>query len=188
MKWYVVDEEYLTYLRNYEKRIPEINYGEDKLKPFFGALFEIGDLVYITQVSHPKKRHNKIKENIDFLKLYNANQLIAVVNLNYMFPVHKSRLVEVQYKYIENFRKFQNEILKNGYITLLKKEMKEIRRRKIDEKAVNLYNHKYDYPLNAVSLRCLDFKKLEQKCIEYEHTKQLVVEAQEQAAPDIEEN
>ena len=63
MKWYTVEEDFLTYLRNYESRIPNIDYGDDKFKPFFGKLFEIGDLVYITQVSHPKSRHYTIKEN-----------------------------------------------------------------------------------------------------------------------------
>ena len=51
--------------------------------------------------------------------------------------------------------------------------MKEIKIRKIDEKAVELYNHKYDYPLNRVSTRCIDFKALEQKCIEYENSKRI---------------
>ena len=50
MKWCTVEEKYLKYLRSYEKRIHETNYGISKFKPFFGKLFEIGDLVYITQV------------------------------------------------------------------------------------------------------------------------------------------
>ncbi len=167
MKWYTVEEKFLTYLRNAERRIPKIDYGDDKFKPFFGKLFEIGDLVYITQVSSPKPRHSKMKENLDFIKLYDGKEIIAVVNLNYMFPVHKSKLIEVEYKNIENFRTFENNSKKNNYIVLLKKEMKEIRSRKVNDKAVALYKRKYDYPKDRVSLRCFDFKLLEQKCIEY---------------------
>lgn len=55
--WVIVDEKYLDYLRGFEPRIPHSNYGEAKLKPFFGALFEVDELVYITQVSHPQTRH-----------------------------------------------------------------------------------------------------------------------------------
>ena len=52
MDWKVVDEAYLNYLRCYESRIPFSNYGEDKYKPFFGALFDLDDEIsYITQIS-----------------------------------------------------------------------------------------------------------------------------------------
>jgi len=182
MKWCTVEEEFLTYLRNYENRIPKTDYGDDKFKPFFGKLFEFGDLVYITQVSHPQKRHHNIKEDKDFIKLYDGNRLIAVVNLNYMFPVHRSHLIDVEYKNIEDFRIFENEVNKSHYITLLKREMREIKIRKIDEKAVDLYKHKYDYPLDRVSTRCVDFKSLEQKCIEYENAKHIEKETLEEAA------
>lgn len=155
---------------------------DDKFKPFLGALFSIGNLVYVTQVSHPQQRHKYMKEDMDFIKLYDRTRLIAVVNLNYMFPIHKSRLIEVEYKNIENFRTFESEKNRNDYITLLKREMKEIRTRKIDEKAVKLYKHKYDYPSDRVSNRCVDFKKLEQKCIEFEIAKQVIAESQETAA------
>jgi protein AbiQ len=167
MKWYTVDEDFLDYLRNFETRIPKINYGDDKLKPFFGSLFEIGDLVYITQVSHPQKRHTYLKEDVDFIKLYDNKRLVAVVNLNYMFPVHKNKLIEIEYGKIENFRIFDSELSKSGYITLLKKEMKQITSKQVNTKAIDLYKRKYDYPNDRVSQRCIDFKKLEQKCIEY---------------------
>ena len=49
--WVIVDEKYLDYLRGFEPRIPHSNYGEAKLKPFFGALFEVDELV--SQTSHP---------------------------------------------------------------------------------------------------------------------------------------
>ena len=63
MKWYIPDDEFLNYLRNKESRVPRTDYGKEKYKPFFGALFEIGELVYITQVSHPKERHYKMKSS-----------------------------------------------------------------------------------------------------------------------------
>ena len=44
MKWINVDENYLDYLRNVEPRIPRTDYGSDRYKPFFGVLFEAGDL------------------------------------------------------------------------------------------------------------------------------------------------
>ena len=93
MKWIHVNESYLDYLRNVEKRIPKTDYGTDKYKPFFGVLFEKDGLYYITQVSHPQKRHQKMGQQKDFYKLFdlkNPKRLIAVVNLNYMFPIPKN--------------------------------------------------------------------------------------------------
>ena len=167
MNWYTINNTFLSYLRDIEKRIPYTNYGVGKLKPFFGSLFEVGDLVYLTQVSHPKTKHNAMKENIDFLKLFDGQKLIAVVNLNYIFPVHKSKLIHVEYKNIGNFVSFANDYLKGNYITLLKREMKEIHLKDIASQALSLYKFKYEFPNNMVSKRCFDFKLLEEKCLEY---------------------
>jgi protein AbiQ len=181
MNWFTVEEEYLTYIRSHEGRIPKTDYGDGKFKPFFGALFEVGDLVYITQVSHPQRRHYNLKEDMDFVKLYDGTRLIAVVNLNYMFPVHKSRLINVEYKNIEYFRTFENDKEKSDYITLLKREMKEIKKRGLDQRAFDLYERRYKYPSDRVSCRCIDFKNLEQKSKEYEisknHTKDILDES-----------
>lgn len=40
--------------------------GSDKYKPFFGVLFETDNLYYVTQVSHPQKRHQKMTQQKDF--------------------------------------------------------------------------------------------------------------------------
>lgn len=168
MKWYTVDEEFLKGIRKYEPRIPKTDYGPDKFKPFFGALFEIGDLVYITQVSHAQARHSKISENYDFIKLYDGKRLIAVVNLNYMFPVPRKKLIDVTYKNIQDFRTFVDENERSKYIAFLKKEMKQLKEKNVSDKAKRLYNLKYDYPDHEVSKRCIDFKDIEKKCREYD--------------------
>ena len=172
MNWYTLDAQFLSYLRGFECRIPEIDYGQNALKPFFGALFEINDLVYLTQVSHPKKRHISMKVNKDFYKLYDKNNcLIGVVNLNYMFPIPKKYLIEVTYNNISNFKNFKDDTEKNKYITLLKKEMKEIKSKNIKDRASDLYKHKYTFPDCPISKRCFEFKELEQKCFEFEPKK-----------------
>lgn len=182
MRWLTIEKEYLDYLRSIESHIPLTDYGIDKYKPFFGELFKIKDIVYITQISHPQKRHYTLKENLDFYKLYRIKELIGVVNLNYMFPVHKNKIIDVRYKDIDKFRTFKDENEKNNYITILKKEMKEIKIKKIDEKAFELYNMKNNFPNNIISKRCIDFKLLEQKCLEYETNKQNKIEVIEKVA------
>jgi protein AbiQ len=84
-----------------------------------------------------------MKQSPDFIKLYDENILIAVVNLNYMFPVCKEALIHVEYKKIDTFREFYNDIQKNNYIYLLKKEMKQIKKVDIKNKAIKLYIEKF---------------------------------------------
>ena len=167
MDWYTIEDEFLNYLRGVESRIPYNNYGDDKFKPFFGALFEVGDLIYVSQVSHAKPRHNNMKNSKDFVKLYKENRLIAVVNLNYMFPVHKSKLIKVEYKDIDKFRTFKDIKERSNYINLLNIEKQEIINNGVNNKAKKLYDFKYKYPNNKISLRCFDFKNLESKCYDY---------------------
>lgn len=73
--WKIIKNEYLDYLRQYEQRIPLTDYGTRKMKPFFGALFEIDNLIYVTQVSSPKPRHMHMKNSLDFQRSFDFKTL-----------------------------------------------------------------------------------------------------------------
>ncbi len=164
MKWINVDEKYLDYLRKIEKRIPRTDYGSDRYKPFFGILFETDDLYYITQVSHAQERHYKLKQQKDFYKIFdlkNPKRLIAVINLNYMFPIPKSCTSKFEKKNIHTYRTFSSEIEKSKYIDLLDIELKTINTMDFENKAKELYDLKYSNPDNRISKRCIDFKNME---------------------------
>lgn len=168
MKWLTIDENYLNYLRGFESRIPLSDYGADKYKPFFGSLFGTDDVFYVTQVSHPKKKHFKMPSNMDFDKVYHhTGKLIAVINYNYMFPIPKYLYQELQYKNLENYRSFESMEEKSKYINLLKKELAAINSMNAEEKAVCLYNYKYEKPESIIAKRCIDFKHLEQLALQY---------------------
>ena len=100
MEWLVIDENYLNYLRKIEPHIPYSDYGSNGFKPFFGVLFETSNFYYVTQISHPQKRHLTMKNNVDFKKIFfpGSNKLLAVINLNYMFPIPKSEKRPLYYK------------------------------------------------------------------------------------------
>ena len=170
MKWINVNEDYLDYLRKTERRIPRTDYGTDKYKPFFGVLFEVGDLYYVTQVSHPQDRHKKLKQQKDFFKLFDPNirgRLIAVVNLNYMFPIPKEQTTPFAKKNIHTYRTFKTEREKSRYIDLLDMELAIINSMDLGTKAQELYKLKCDAPNNDVSKRCIDFKAMEQLAVKY---------------------
>ena len=172
MIWCTIDKDYISFLKKYDSRIPNIDYGNNGYKPFFSPLFEKDGLVYVTQISSTKPRHLKMKESIDFVKIFNKTNknLISVINLNYMFPVPKSEIIEVKYKNIDNFRTFSSLDEKNKYINLLKYEMKVINNKNIQAQALKVYNS-----VNTDSFlknRSLSFLLLEEKAIEYSEEKQ----------------
>lgn len=171
-EWKIISEKYVDFLRkNYEPRIPHMDYGSDRLKPFFGYLFETDDFVYVTQVSSPKPKHNKMKDSLDFFKIKQPNgRLIAVVNLNYMFPVPKYEVNNLLYKNIDFYVNFSNDKLRNKYIKLLIDELKIICTLPLEQKAIDLYNRKINKPDDVVSLRCFDFKCLEDAAYEWIET------------------
>lgn len=170
MRWINVNETYLDYLRNVENRIPRTNYGKDRFKPFFGILFETNELYYITQVSHAQPRHNKLKQQKDFYKIYDPkdpSRLIAVINLNYMFPIPKSEVFPFEKSQIHTYREFTSEKEKSKYIDLLDTELSVINTMDIGTKARNLYDLKYNKPNHPVSKRCIDFKNMELLALQY---------------------
>jgi protein AbiQ len=169
MKWQLVDEKYLEYLRKFEPRIPNSHYGKEKIKPFFGTLFEIGELIYLSQVSSPKTKHEKMKNNADFVKIIDSknSRLLSVINLNYMFPAPKSETMPLDYDKMSTYREFQNEQAMVKYIILLKKEISVIKGLSLEQKAEKLYRLRYEYPDSFISKRCLDFKRLEEYAVSW---------------------
>lgn len=168
LNWITIDEMYLDHLRNnVDKRIPEVNYGVDHYKPFFGVLFVSDQFAYVTQVSHPQPRHTTMKSGQDFVKVFDGKKLLCVVNLNYMFPVPNSSINYLNYGDIHSYRTFNSEKEKNDYIALLKKEMTIMQTMGIESKAKNLYKLWHDHPEAPVAQRCLNFSALENECSSY---------------------
>lgn len=165
IKWCLIDENYINFLKTIDSRIPNINYGKSHLKPFFAPLFEKNGLVYVATVSSAKEKHNHMTEQNYFFKLYSRqNKLISVVNLNYMFPVPKDKIIDFSYQNIDAYCQFENKKRKSQYINLLKIEIKAIIQRDIPSKARHLYNlicssTKETY----LTKKCLNFLDLEKK-------------------------
>lgn len=167
MKWKIINDDYLNYLRSKEKRIPKTDYGNDKIKPFFGELMRIDNIVYVTQVSSPKPRHRTMKNSLDFYKLFKGKEFLAVVNLNFMFPVPLSEISNLDYGHIDEYVSFLDENTKSKYIALLKQEMSAIEKLNLSETALKIYSLKYKNPDSPISKRCFDFKQLEEYAKNY---------------------
>lgn len=167
MFWITFDEKYTDYLRKYEARIPMTDYGTDRMKPFFGVLFEVDDLSYVTQVSSVKQRHLRMPAQKDFKKIYYERRLISVVNLNYMFPIPTKMVNRLEMRNIDEYRTFSDDRQKSNYIRLLNTELRIINQMNISSDAEYIYRLKYDKPDDFISKRCFDFKTLEQLAYKY---------------------
>lgn len=171
MKYCTLDSRYLDYLRKQDSRIPYNDYGDDHYKPFFHALFSIGNLEYVTQITSPKSRHRNMRNMLDFKKIFietnhirNGKKVrcfVGAINLNYMFPVPKGQIHDLNFGEIDKVRSFSNDKEKSKYIYFLKKELKALERLNLEKSAEKLYKLKYEHPEIGVSQRSLDFKKLE---------------------------
>jgi len=168
LKWYIVDKDYVNYLRRYDSKVENIDYA-DKLKPYIGILVTINDINYYVPISSVKEKHYKIKEGMDFIKIIEDKRIVGVLNLNNMIPILDKNIKELKYKNIEEYREFSSDKERKLYISFLSFELGLINDKieKIRRNALKLYNEKEKNPDSNLSKRCCNFKLLEEKCREY---------------------
>lgn len=168
LKWYIVDKDYINYLRKYDNKVENIDYA-NKLKPYIGILVTINEINYYVPISSAKGKHYKIKEGMDFIKLQEDNKIVGVLNLNNMVPILDNNVTELKYKDIEKYREFNSDKERKLYISFLSFELDLINAKleKIRKNALKLYNEKENNPNSNLSKRCCNFKLLEEKCKEY---------------------
>ena len=168
LKWYIADKDYISYLKQYDDKVENINYSA-KLKPYIGIVVNINEFNYYVPISSAKSKHYKIKEGMDFIKIMQADKIIGVLNLNNMVPILNEKIQILNYREIDKYREFENEKEKRLYISFLSFELNLINQKveKIRKNATKLYNEKINNPNSNISKRCCNFKLLEEKCVEY---------------------
>ena len=171
LKWYVVDKEYVSYLKKFDDKVENINYTE-RLKPYIGILITINEINYYVPISSVKEKHYQMNEDMDFIKIIENDRILGVLNLNNMIPIDNENVRVLKYKEIDEYRKFKNDKEKHLYISFLSFELGLINDKidKIKSNAVELYNEKINRPNSKISKRCCDFKLLEEKCREYKNS------------------
>lgn len=164
LQWYIVNKKYVKYLKTFDNKIENIDY-QNNLKPFIGIIININNFNYYVPISSPKKKHYKMKEGIDFIKIKQENRILVVLNLNNMIPILDKYVQLLKYKKIEQYRLFTTEKEKKMYIALLNTELKIVNSKyeEIKKNAIKLYEEKINNPNSRVSKRCCNFKFLETK-------------------------
>lgn len=157
LKFYEVDGEYINYLReNADNRIPNIEYKVHK-KFFCGIVLTINQFNYFAPVSSYNKKTHTTFLIKDKKKGTNELEAIASLRFSFMFPC------PIEYL---NQKDFSKEDMK--YRILLKKELYYCNRN--IEKIKKLANEVYKLGSKENTRKMFnicDFKKLEEKYIEY---------------------
>jgi len=168
MDWYIIDKDYVKYLHNYDNRVENIDYGE-KTKPYIGIILKINDFNYYVPVSSAKPKHRNWKNSVDLFKIEDNSGLFGVLNINNMIPVSDEYLTKLKYSEIEKYRSFNSESEKINYIRLLTKELNIVDSNEdlILKNANKLYEIKNNFPESKISMRCCNFKLLENESKKY---------------------
>ena len=111
-----VNSKYCDFLRKYDPKVT-YNKGSKDLRPFVGALFKLETQEYFAPLSSPKKKHEKMVDKIDFIKINKGKY--GAINLNNMIPVTKNQYKLLDLKNSEN--KGYTKILQNQLYWLNRK-------------------------------------------------------------------
>ena len=169
LKWYIVDNQYVKYLKTFDDKVEDIEY-KDNLKPYLGIVLKVGEFDYYVPISSPKKKHNEMKDSLDFIKIRDKNSnILGVLNLNNMIPILNSEICLLKYEEISKFRKFKNHKEELQYIKLLDVELNIINSKieTITKNAKKLYELMASNNSVKLNKRCCNFKLLEEKALLY---------------------
>lgn len=115
LKFYNVDDKYIQYLYNFDKKVP---YNKNSKRPYIGIIFEINEMTYFAPMFSPKQQHKKyrnllIQQN-SFIQL-NTEKIRNMVNKLYRFVTCDKKEFFLQiccdFKLLEEkCKEFKNEI------------------------------------------------------------------------------
>ena len=157
--FYKIDENYIKYLENFDNRVSK-SYDNKSKRPFIGIVLKVEDFLYFAPFTSPKKKHLKMKNSVDFLKLDEGK--LGAINFNNMIPVPRQQCIKID---VQNEKDIKYKMLLYKQIKWCnKKENTKI----ILNKAAKLYEkvNRNKVPLNIIN-RCCNFKILEEKSKKY---------------------
>lgn len=85
---YRVDIKYIRNLTHADEHVMSVSPQIKKSnRPFIGVIVICDDKQYCVPLSSPKNKHKSMKNDVDFMKIFDGEKLIAVLNFNEMIPV-----------------------------------------------------------------------------------------------------
>lgn len=156
-KLYYISEEYIEYLRTFDKRVA---YNKKRTRPYIGIVYKYKDNYYFAPLHSPKKKHIQINANsLDIIKIRQG--ILGVVNINNMIPVLTNQLTEV----LSSIQDKKYKTLLEDQLTYLNNNKKYVRNKIL--RFQKLYRGNL-LPQRILDRTC-DFVLLEEKMKEYKN-------------------
>lgn len=157
---YLVDMKYIRNLAHADKHVMSVSPQIGKSnRPFVGVIVLFDDKQYCVPLSSPIEKHETMKNDVDFMKIFDGDKLIAVLNFSEMIPVRDDVIMPL------NIRPNNNDDVKSRhYKKMASKQLTFCQKNQelIVRKANRLYaliaSGKASINLQK---RCCDFIKLE---------------------------
>ena len=155
----------MKYVRNLSKaddKVMSVSPQENKEnRPFVGIVVVMDGKKYCIPLTSPKPKHEKMKNDLDFSKMYDAhNRFIGALNFNNMIPVSEEFIKQINIKPSKN-----DSPKEKNYKELLNNQLDWCNDNfdSITKKANKLYKFVTQTPEKSRNLtrRCCNFKKLE---------------------------
>ncbi len=160
LQLYTLDMKYVRDLHNADDRVQSISPQIHKSnRPFVGIVVVCEDHMYCVPLDHPKAKHYKMKNDVDFTRIFDGEKLMGVMNFNNMIPVDESVVTKMDLRIAQNEKGSDR-----AYKVLCAKELDWIQKNQdaIVKKANKLYRMiTTEEANNLLRRRCVDFKKLE---------------------------
>ena len=115
MKWYAVKKEYIDYLKKWDKKIPNVDYG-NRMKCFIGVIFIKNDIEYFAPLTSFKEKFISMKNDIDFYKItnYETGKIYGAIDINNMIPIPNEMYTEITFENLESSDLIVDTIYKGG--------------------------------------------------------------------------
>ena len=162
MDFYIVDEEYISYLQEYERkhrngitRVPNVRYA-DRNKFSFGAVLTINDISYYVAVSSFK---TKQEANILIYIPEDKEKIKGSLRFNFMIPIPKKCLKRLVIKDIKD-AKYRLLVNKEYNFCMDNKE-------RIEKKARKIYDMVIANKKQKLTDNSCNFKLLEKAYMDY---------------------
>lgn len=170
MKLYSITDNYINYLKRYEKRVYDNKEDIRKVtRKYLGIVLKVNDFNYYIPMSSPKKsdyKENEIRKSIvPIVRIISQEEIDGIpvlkgtLRISNMIPVPESELILYEPKFEQN----------KNYKILVEKELEFIDKNEdmIRKYASIIYNQKINnYDVSYIN-NVVNFRLLEQKCLEY---------------------
>ena len=175
MKLYVINSDYINYLKEFDNKVPNVDYDE-KYKLFLGKvkINNDTDIRYYIPLTSYKPKFENMADRLDFIKICDPidETIIGAIDINNMIPVPDVAVQEFSYDLLRYNPSFETEDEKYIYYNFSMNELtylNDIEDRIVDnaKTVFSLYRNQNDVYSNLKN-RCCNYPLLQTKAFEFQ--------------------